>query len=105
MSKAKRKTRKQKIIADLHRQLYSFKSQNVVNLQEEKKVVETPSKPKPISESVLTKTPQTITTAVYPFLIQDISKTGILTGVILIIQLVIFFLLKNHILKLPGIAY
>ncbi len=104
MSKAKRKTRKQKITADLHRQLYSLKSQEPLIYQKEKS--EEAPKVNPAVQIMQNKIPQTATATVnYPFLIRDITKTGILTIAIAIAQLFIFFLFKIHILKLPGIIY
>ena len=85
-----RKTRRQKIIADLHRQLYSLKSQKVPSFGEKSTA----------SISTLLVEPQK-----YNYLIADISKTGIVTGAILIAQLIFFFLLKNHLLVIPGIGY
>lgn len=41
----------------------------------------------------------------YPYLLHDISKTGILTLSIIAIQLILFVLLKNHILVLPMVKY
>ena len=90
----KRKTRKEKVIADLRRQLYSFKGQDVVSL--EPKV---PLKPKtsPISSSALVNT--------YPYLISDVLKTGILTMSIIACQIILFLILKNHVIVLPMVKY
>ena len=88
-----RKTRKQKITADLHRQLYKLQSHKVPSLEKEiPRIKET-------SPTLLAE-PQK-----YTYLTADISKTGVVTGLILIAQLIFFFLLKNHLLKIPGINY
>ena len=109
MSKHKKKTRKQKALADLHRKLQSLKSQNLVVSKEEKN-----TKPQassrinitnlPINQPVNIPVSHSVTNT-YPFLVKDISKTGILTVAILAAQLILFFLLKNHLFKLPGIIY
>ncbi len=93
-----RKTRRQKITADLHRQLYSLRSQKVSSFEEQttSKIEDKTEKTYP---AVLIE-PQK-----YSYLIKDISKTGIVTSVILISQLIFFFLLKNHLLIIPGIGY
>mgnify|MGYP001569069541 CR=1 FL=1 len=88
-----RKTRRQKITADLHRQLYKLQSQK-----------DSPFK------KVIPKIKETFPTLLaepqkYTYLTADISKTGVVTGLILIAQLIFFFLLKNHLLKIPGINY
>lgn len=107
MSKSKKKTRKQKVIADLHRQLYSLKSQAFINSQplQEEKSTDSP-KIETVSPVVLNKPLQSnLTTTIFPYLRKDMSKTGILTMSILALQFILFFLLKSHILKLPGIVY
>ena len=93
-----RKTRKQKIIADLHRQLYSLKSQSVPTL-EQKPIAKVENKIEKTNEALLVE-PQK-----YNYLIKNISKTAIVTGTILIAQFIFFFLLKNHLLTIPGISY
>ncbi len=91
-----RKTRRQKIIADLHRQTYSLQSQKVSYSDSEKKLT---TKIEKKDQAILIE-PQK-----YSYLIKDISKTGIVTGVILAIQLIFSFLLKTHLLRIPGINY
>lgn len=90
-----RKTRRQKITADLHRQLYSLRSQKVPSF-EQKPTAKIEKK----DEAVVLVEPQK-----YNYLTADISKTGVVTGAILIAQLIFFFLLKNHLLTIPGISY
>jgi len=93
-----RKTRRQKITADLHRQLYSLRSQKVPSF-EQKSTAKIENKIEKTDEALLVE-PQK-----YNYLTADISKTGIVTGAILIAQLIFSFLLKNHLLTIPGIGY
>ena len=85
-----RKTRRQKITADLHRQLYSLRSQKVPSFE----------KKSTANISALLVEPQK-----YNYLTADIYKTGVVTCAILIAQLIFFFLLKNHLLTIPGMGY
>lgn len=89
-----RKTRRQKITADLHRQLYSLRSQKVPSFEQKSAAKIEKKDETPLVE------PQK-----YNYLTADISKTGVVTGAILIAQLIFFFLLKNHLLTIPGISY
>lgn len=91
-----RKTRRQKITADLHRQLYSLRSQKDPSFEE-------------MATKKIEKVDETLLVLVEPqkynYLTADITKTGVVTGAILIAQLAFSFLLKNHLLKIPGIGY
>jgi len=98
---AKRKTRQQKIIADLRRQL--TKTVEPINLDT---VVE---KKTPIKQGITLPersqtSPQRLTYT-NPYLINDLRKTAILTSCIIVAQFFLFFLLRQHILILPGISY
>ena len=93
-----RKTRRQKITADLHRQLYSLRSLKVPSF-EQKPTARIENKIEKTAEALLVE-PQK-----YNYLIADISKTGVVTGAIIIAQLIFSFLLKNHLLTIPGISY
>jgi len=93
----KRKTYKEKIIADLRRKLYRQDSQKANSLQEKE-------------SKTMRDVPYHTTTITVPinshiYLSKDIFKTGILTGAILFLQFVLYFLLKNHILVLPMVKY
>jgi|GEM_PF-2380313 len=103
MSKRK-KTRQQKIISDLRRKT-----------QPQSSHPEKPEQSKPTlpsysfqvssmnsSESV---SKNDITATSYPFLIHDLKRTGILTFIFIAAELLLFFLLKQHIVKLPMISY
>ena len=100
MSKAKkRKTRKDKILSDLHRKtsykvdVTSFASPVTKSAPEIKPASRTVSKS---SKSNIDK---------YPHLIKDISRTGIVTASIIAFQILLFVILKFHVIKLPGISY
>ena len=41
----------------------------------------------------------------HPYLIKDLSKTGILTLSILAAQIILYLLLTNHLFKIPGLNY
>jgi hypothetical protein len=94
----KRKTREQKKLADLR---HTF--QHVIVGQETSAAKTNIQPSNTISLSYKPKT--TILTNQYPFLVKDLSKTGILTLLILAFQIVLFALLKNHVLTIPGISF
>lgn len=99
MSK-KRKTRQQKMIADLRRQVSSPSS-----LQ-----TEVPSNHPTESlqsyEHLVPKTSQTIiTTSPYSFNIRDIYRTAILVAFLIGAELVLFFLLKGKVITIPMLTY
>ena len=94
----KRKTRQQKIIADLR---HNFNHPLVNQSSSEAKIkLQTAT----ISQSVQ-KAQKTTTANEYPFLVKDLTKTGVLTVSILAFQVALFFLLKNHTLIIPGLNY
>ena len=78
-----RKTRKEKIIADSRLGLYQYRFEETT--PEQIKVETLPNK--------------------YPHLIQDLRKTAIITFLILLNQFILFYILKNHLLTLPGLNY
>ena len=94
----KRKTREQKKLADLRH--------NFTHDQMSKAIPSTKIK-LPTKEIVLPleKTKSSNSTNLYSYLIKDLSKTGLLTTAILTIQIILFSLLKNHTLKIPGLNY
>jgi len=99
---ARRKTRQQKIIADLRRQLSTSKIEPI-NVQEvsEKKVT-IKSIPQEKKVDVVKIQHLTYTN---PYLAKDLRKTAILTAGIVLGQLFLFFLFRQHLLILPGISY
>jgi hypothetical protein len=93
-----RKTREQKKLADLrHQFIHTLASQtpSAVKIQIQPKDLIIPSG----------KPNQQISTNKYPYLVKDLSKTGMLTLGILAFQIILFALLKNHTLTIPGIGY
>jgi hypothetical protein len=93
----KRKTREQKILAETrHNFSHTFTGQ----------VPFTAKIQTQINPSILTQTtPKTAALNAYPYLIKDLSKTAILTAGIFIFQIILWALLKNHALIIPGISY
>lgn len=86
MSKHK-KTRKEKIIADYRHKEYILKNNNM-----------------PINNSTFA-IPVNKNSYFNTHVLKDVLKTGILTILIVIGQLILFFLLKNHAIILPRISY
>ena len=80
-----KKTRREKIIADYRHNIYILKSSPVKN----------------INPTTAIKNP----TNSYSYVLHDISKTGILTLVIIFIQIILFVLLRKHILSIPNLNY
>jgi hypothetical protein len=93
----KRKTREQKILAEQrHNFSHTFTSQ----------VPLTVKIPTQISPSIIAqRAPKTTALNAYPYLAKDLSKTALLTVGIFVFQIVLFTLLKNHVLMIPGISY
>lgn len=95
----KKKTRKEKIIADLRRQLhYSLENQNISFSQNNK------LKGSINTTTINSKASPTLLNA-YPYLLSDILKTGIVTISLVAFQIILFLILKKHILVLPGVNY
>jgi hypothetical protein len=92
-----RKTHREKLIADLRRKVYSLEAQQPSFSQEKE------------SKSIVNMPYHTASTTIaiksHVYLTRDLFKTSILTGIIVLIQLILFFLLKNHILTLPIVKY
>lgn len=103
----RKKTRQQKIIADLRRRLQMEKRSAPSEIPSV--ITSSPAKPddEAISSIMRLPRPDSIRTRNdnYSYLFYDLSKTGILTGGIIIAQLVLLFLLKNHIVILPMVKY
>jgi hypothetical protein len=93
-----RKTREQKKLADLrHKFVHTLTSQALpaVKIQSQPKDIIRPQR-QPNQQISINK---------YPYLVKDLSKTGMLTLGILTSQIILFVLLKNHALTIPGISY
>jgi hypothetical protein len=82
-----KKTRKEKIIADNRHQVYVLEKNNLS--------FNNPSPTIAIHENSL----------INPFILKDVLKTGILTCSIIAAQIILFFLLKRHILSIPNLSY
>jgi hypothetical protein len=91
----KRKTRDQKKLADLR---HNFK--HAYTFVESRSAQEKPQ----IAEKFENLT-ATVSVNAYPYLKKDLSKTALLTLGILIFQLVLFTILKNHIFVIKGLTY
>lgn len=93
---SKRKTRQQKIIAQLRRELYS-KSQSSISLEPHQKETE----PKKQQYAYINSHTPKVLVLDHPYLKHDLLKTLILTSSIIAFEILLFFLSKNHIFKLP----
>lgn len=87
----KKKTREQKRLADLR---HNFQHQ-IVNHTFEVKFPASKIDSK-ISPAI---------SAPYPYLAKDLSKTFTLTALIVAAQIILFFILKNHLIMILGLAY
>ena len=93
----RRKTYKEKVIADLRRKVYSLEGQKPLYLE---------AKESKITSNIPFYTQaSTAIVSSHSYLTKDIFKTAILTGAILLFQFILYFLLKNHILTLPIVKY
>ncbi len=104
-----KKTKQQKIIAQLHRKLQlqsRLISKPHENIEKEvlENIVEKDLVSKHANTSIQTKTlpiaPESVA-----YVYKDLMKTAILTSAVTLSQLAFFFLLKKHILILPMINY
>ena len=104
-----KKTKQQKIIADLRRQLqYENQTTSSKKPSTEQAIsnqAKTISLPKEFSYKNPSENLQNKTKTAYPYLKHDLFKTGVLTSSIVFAQLFLFFLLKNHIIILPMVKY
>jgi hypothetical protein len=91
MSK-KKKTLKQKIVADSRHSLYSFES-----LTEDKQIsINNNPKPKIVVKDSIVS---------FTFLYHDLKKTAILSLLIIVAQVILFIFLKNGALKFLPLNY
>ncbi len=105
----KRKTREQKKLADLR---HTFRHNIVEQISSAAKITPQVSDRLKAGQTELgtlisksyRPNPQAATIQ-YPYLVKDLSKTGILSLSILLFQIILFALLKNHLLMIPGINY
>ena len=100
MSK-KKKTRQQKIIADLRRQVTTTHTDFSSNEGHQPTVLYTPTQ-KSIYTMNTNKQAYTIS---YSDISHDLSKTSLLTFAIIAFDMVLFFLLKNHFIRIPFVQF
>lgn len=86
MSKHK-KTRKEKVIADYRHQVYILKNKNI-----------------PLNNSTLA-IPVNENSYSNTHVLKDVLKTGILSFSIIAAQIILFFLLKRHLVSIPNLNY
>jgi hypothetical protein len=90
---SKRKTRQQKIIADLHRKL-------------ESQSVGLPSYTyRNTTQTIATVQPMGSITTNMLSIKHDLIKTSVVTITIIASQLLLFYLLKTHLIRLPMVSY
>jgi hypothetical protein len=88
-----RKTRQQKIIAGLRRKVSTIEAKSPPSHIHISEII-----PSVSSTSIRTEPSN------YAYVIKDLRKTGILTFAIIGAQLLLFFLLRNRMISLPGLA-
>lgn len=98
-----KKTRQQKIIADLHRKLQSVSpaTKSIEANSDQKSLPVRPSFSLAFTPSM--HTPQR--TISYAYIGHDLKKIVLVTMGIVFFESVLFFLLKNHILVLPFVQF
>jgi hypothetical protein len=103
---AKRKTRQQKIIADLRRQINASQTKSAPLGKKLEKHEQPLSFSLNLPKIDLSGKKQHVSTFTNTsYLINDLRKTAILTTSIVAVQLILLFILKNHILILNGLIY
>jgi hypothetical protein len=94
MSVAHKKTRKEKIRADLRHGQYILKTEDLPSVNNGS--IEEPKK----FETITFKN-----THQYSYVLHDTRKTLLLTLSIIFAEIILFFLLKNHFISIPWINY
>ena len=94
----KRKTKQQKKLADLRRHQTLQRSTPSVSLSD------LPSQKKSVTYQI-SPSPTTNATFTHAYLTSDLKKTGHVTFIVLAAQILLYYLLKNHILTLPNVSY
>ena len=97
----KKKTRQEKKISDLHRQLAlshaTPKEKTSSDATTRKQIYTLPQQ-----ATFYKSTPQPHE---YAYVTHDVLKTAFLTSIIVASQLILYFLLHMHVIKLPGLGY
>ena len=106
MSK-RRKTRQQKMVADLRRQVASSSLTQPISIQHTPSLhIEKHESSRSISIPTTSYKPTSQSTLIDSRILKrDLYKTTLLSGTLLLVEVFLYFLLKSHILKLPFIAY
>ena len=101
----RKKTRQQKIIADLRRKLTidaEPQIQSTLLIQEKNFPLIPPPSQKLSLQNAQKITPNDNS---YAHLTYDLTKTTVITSSLIVIELFIFFLLTLHIIVLPGLSF
>lgn len=102
----RRKTYKEKLISDLRRKVYSLEGLKTASFEPENELEKKNQQAnKPLYPAIVLQNPAGRGQSQYPYLLKDIAKTGILTTSIIAVQILLFFILKNHIVMLPWVSY
>jgi len=83
-----KKTRKEKIIADYRHQVYSLENKNI-------------SSSVNINSAKISRNDEHS----YSYVLHDISKTLVITLTLIGLQIILFFLVKKHIISLSIVSY
>lgn len=94
----KRKTREEKKLADLRHSFTKTIAEKPVF------TIQTNALPTPSLKSE-TKNTKSDSKENYPFLAKDLSKTAIVTTGILAFQVILYFILTHHMIRIPGLIY
>lgn len=97
--KKRKKTRQEKIIADLHRKIQLQKQENGTTSYQYERVVKE-AQTHTVNTQILSDEKK-----LYPYLLPDLVKTLFVTGSILISEIVLFFILKNRIFVLLNMSF
>lgn len=102
----RKKTRQQKIIADLRRQINASQTKSVPLEEKIEKREQSLSLSLNLPKLNLSEKKQPVSTFTdTSYLIKDLRKTAVLTTSIIAVQLILLFILKNNILTLNGLIY
>ena len=102
----KKKTKQQKIIADVRRQLFKKNLSNH-KIEEKNPTVEKITPQINTQKKDLTTAPSQEKNDInnYAYLMHDLRKTATLTGSIITLQILLYLSLTHKILVLPGLSY
>jgi hypothetical protein len=102
----KKKTRQQKIIADLKRQVLQENLSSHNNQVEKLDAIKiSPSKITPKKDIEIDAPQKKENVVNYAYLTHDLKKTAMLSSSIIALQIMLFLALTHKILVLPGLSY